>query len=68
MIKESTSTNGFRFLLGDAATHDFHSGPDHQIWYGNTHVDVRSGETRINGAVRNGTTGPARPRCRWCRW
>ena len=57
--EDSATTNSSRHLLGDTATGTppWSSGPARQIWAPiATHLNVRSGDTRLNGALVNGTT------------
>jgi hypothetical protein len=52
-----SSHTGYRFLLGDASTYHFHSGATSTIWHASSSsAAIRSGETRVNGALVNGVT------------
>jgi hypothetical protein len=58
VVRESAiSTNGYRNLLGDTSNYDFHSDATHKIWDpGYSSASIRNGQTRLNGAIVNGTT------------
>jgi hypothetical protein len=57
--EDPAATPGYRFLLGDGTSYDFHSGANHEIW-SSAYADaaVRTGETRINGTLVDGTVTP----------
>ena len=49
-------TNGWRYLLGDTSGYPFCSGADLQLWSSvYTDLRIRSGETRLNGLLVDGT-------------
>ncbi len=52
--EEASAPNGYRFLLGDATSYDFHSGAARQLWSSYTNAAILSGETRINGVAVDG--------------
>jgi len=54
--EDPAATPGYRFLLGDATSWDFHSGINRELW-SSAYVDaaIRTGETRFNGSVVDGT-------------
>jgi chitobiase/beta-hexosaminidase-like protein len=57
VVRRDPSATGYRFLLGDVNNYDFCSGTVPQVWdatYAN--AAIRAGETRLNGAVINGTS------------
>ena len=57
MVAKETTT-GQHFLLGDSVNYHFHRavGPTFYLWDGaNSSANIRSGTTRMNGAVINGT-------------
>jgi hypothetical protein len=52
----SSNTN-YRFLLGDSSSFHFSSGATSTIWHAtSSSASIRSGETRVNGALVNGVT------------
>jgi hypothetical protein len=53
---DALANASYRFLLGDSTSSDFHSGSSSKIFDGNANAAVRNGETRLNGAIINGTT------------
>ena len=58
---DGSSNTDYRFLLGDSSLYDLCSGTPSAIWSSTyTSASVRNGETRLNGALVNGTT-TARP-------
>lgn len=57
VVKEDTT--GQHFLLGDDNTFHFHRGSTGTVWDSNhTHVNIRTGTTKINGESINGTSTP----------
>jgi hypothetical protein len=57
VLRESPSaTADYRYLLGDVSSYAFATGTGHQIWGGWAHARVTGGQTRLNGALVNGTS------------
>jgi hypothetical protein len=54
--ESSTAPADYRTLLGDVSTYHFLGGASRQIWGGYTSSLITGGETRLNGAVINGST------------
>jgi hypothetical protein len=58
VIRQDPGANGVpHFLLGDSIDFHFFAG-NTTIWSGNTSVNIRNGQTRLNGVLVNGTTTP----------
>ena len=49
-------TPGYRLLLGDSSVYDFHPDANMKIWGSYTSATIKEGETRLDGALVNGTT------------
>lgn len=58
VVKEiSGAPNGYRYLLGDGSVYDFCSDGTKKIWdVSYASANIKTGETRINGALVNGTS------------
>lgn len=57
VVKETPgAADGYRFLLGDASAYHFSSDTTRKIWGSSASTNIRTGETRINGAIVNGST------------
>jgi hypothetical protein len=57
VVRRDSTPTGYRFLLGDYNNYDFHSESATKLWDpGSSSLSIRNGETRVNGALVNGTT------------
>ena len=57
VVRRSASmTPGYRLLLGDWDVYHFHPDANMKIWGGYTSAVIKNGQTRLDGALVNGTT------------